>query len=263
MPARRLLTDAHRAEDVARPDRGREAVVACRWRSAAHPPRRRTESRRRPARRSPRGRCASSCRRRRRSSARRSSPRSSAPPVARPPPSASFASLLADLLILPHAIELLAADQRTHLRRAIERRGRAVIVLRLLDHRVDELLVDRPLDQNAAAGRADLALVDEHAEQRAVDAASKSASAKKMFGDLPPSSSEIFFSVSAARAHDDLADLGAAGERDLVDVRMRDDRGARRFADAGHDVDDAGRQAGVGEARRRARGWSAASARPA
>ena len=31
-------------------------------------------------------------------------------------------------------------------------------------------------------------------------AASKSASAKKMFGDLPPSSSETFFSVSAAPA---------------------------------------------------------------
>ena len=49
--------------------------------------------------------------------------------------------------------------------------------------------------------------------------ASKSASANRMFGDFPPSSSEIFFSVSAAAAHDDLPDLGAAGERDLVDVR--------------------------------------------
>ena len=44
-----------------------------------------------------------------------------------------------------------------------------MIVLRLLDHRVDELLVDRPLHQDAAAGRADLALVEEDAEQRAVD----------------------------------------------------------------------------------------------
>ena len=46
-----------------------------------------------------------------------------------------------------------------------------------------------------------------------------------------------------------LADLGAAGERDLVDVGVLDDRGARRLADAGHDVDDAGRQPGVLEAR--------------
>ena len=58
-------------------------------------------------------------------------------------------------------------------------------------------------------------------------AASKSASAKKMFGDLPPSSSEIFFSVGRGRAHDRLADLGAAGERDLVDVGVLHD-GARR-----------------------------------
>ena len=57
-------------------------------------------------------------------------------------------------------------------------------------------------------------------------ATSKSASAKKMFGDLPPSSSEIFFSVAGGAAHDRLADLGAAGEGDLVDVGMLDDRRA-------------------------------------
>ena len=94
-------------------------------------------------------------------------------------------------------------------------------------------------------------------------AASKSASAKKMFGDLPPSSSEIFFSVAGRVAHDDLADLDAAGERDLVHVRVGDDRGARGLARAGHDVDDARRQPGVGEAATRARERSAASARPA
>ena len=41
--------------------------------------------------------------------------------------------------------------------------------LRLLDHRVENLLVDRSLDEDAAAGRADFALVEEDAEQRAVD----------------------------------------------------------------------------------------------
>src|SRR5206468_1759752 len=75
---------------------------------------------------------------------------------------------LADLLVLPDAIELLAADERAHLRVAIERRpdrDRA----RLLDHRVEELLVDRPLHEDAASGRAHLALIEEDAEQRALD----------------------------------------------------------------------------------------------
>ena len=71
---------------------------------------------------------------------------------------------------------------------------------------------------------------------------SKSASAKKMLGDLPPSSSEIFFSCSAALAHDELADLGAAGEGDLAHVAVRDDRRAGAGAVAGDDVDDARRQ---------------------
>src|SRR6267143_3526068 len=57
--------------------------------------------------------------------------------------------LLPDFLILAHAIELLAADERAHLRVPIHRRpdrNRA----RFLDHRVDKLLVNRPLDENAA-----------------------------------------------------------------------------------------------------------------
>ena len=37
------------------------------------------------------------------------------------------------------------------------------------DHRLDELRVDRPLDQDPAAGRTHLTLIDEHPEQRAVD----------------------------------------------------------------------------------------------
>jgi len=50
-------------------------------------------------------------------------------------------------------------------------------------------------------------------------AASQSASAKKMLGDLPPSSRLTRFSVSAA-LFTYLADRRAAGEGDFVDARM-------------------------------------------
>ena len=49
--------------------------------------------------------------------------------------------------------------------------------------------------------------------------ASRSASAKTMLADLPPSSSETRLMLSAASAHDLAPDLGRAGEGDLVDAR--------------------------------------------
>ena len=44
-----------------------------------------------------------------------------------------------------------------------------------------------------------------------------------MFGDLPPSSRVMRFSVSADPSHDLLAGGRVAGERDLVDARVLDD----------------------------------------
>ena len=41
--------------------------------------------------------------------------------------------------------------------------------LGLLGHGIDKFRVDRLLHQNAAAGRTDFALIDEDAEERAVD----------------------------------------------------------------------------------------------
>ena len=59
-----------------------------------------------------------------------------------------------------------------------------------------------------------------------------------MFGDLPPSSSDTFLRLPGRRLHDQLADLGRAGEGDLVDVRVGGQGGAR-LAEAGDDVDHA------------------------
>jgi hypothetical protein len=52
------------------------------------------------------------------------------------------------------------------------------------------------------------------------------ASSNTMFAALPPSSSVSRFFVPATARGDDLAHLGAAGEGDLVDARMRHERRA-------------------------------------
>ena len=70
---------------------------------------------------------------------------------------------------------------------------------------------------------------------------SSGASAKTMFAALPPSSSVSRLPVPASDSLDPLADLGRAGEGDLRDPRVRDERRARR-AGAREDVHDAGRE---------------------
>ena len=67
---------------------------------------------------------------------------------------------------------------------------------------------------------------------------SSAASSKMMLAALPPSSSVTFLPRAGDFALDRLADRGGAGERDLVDVRVRDDA-APVAAAAGDDVHDA------------------------
>ena len=77
-----------------------------------------------------------------------------------------------------------------------------------------------------------------------------SASAKTMLALLPPSSSVTFAKRAAARRADGAAGLDPAGEGDLGDVGMVDQRLAGG-AVAGHDVEHAGRDADLlGEPRR-------------
>ena len=76
-------------------------------------------------------------------------------------------------------------------------------------------------------------------------AASRSASAKTMFGLLPPSSKVIRFSVVGGVPHDDLAVVALAGEGDLVDAGVLHQGVAGGLAEAGDDVDDPGGEAGL------------------
>ena len=73
---------------------------------------------------------------------------------------------------------------------------------------------------------------------------SSGASAKTMLAALPPSSRVSRLPVPATACGDAAADLGGAGERDLVDPVVVDQRGPG-LARAGDDVDDARRQVGL------------------
>ena len=76
--------------------------------------------------------------------------------------------LLADFEVGANAVVLFLADERAHLGFALE--GRAELDgLGFRCHGLDKLAVDGPLHQDAAAGRTDFTLVDEDAEERAVD----------------------------------------------------------------------------------------------
>ena len=70
------------------------------------------------------------------------------------------------------------------------------------------------------------------------------ASSKTMLAALPPSSRVSALSRAGDGAADLLADRGRAGEGDLVDVGMPDQR-EPDLARAGDDVDDARRQVGL------------------
>ena len=73
-------------------------------------------------------------------------------------------------------------------------------------------------------------------------AASRSASAKTICGDLPPSSISVRFSAARRGFLDAQSHGGRAGERDHVDVGRRDERLADGRTLAADEVDDAGRQ---------------------
>jgi hypothetical protein len=110
-----------------------------------------------------------------------------------------------------------------------------------------KFLVDRLLHQDAASGGADFALIDEDAEERAVDGGFEIRVGKEDVGRFAAEfEGDALYRVSGL-LDDDLADGGAAGEGDLVDVGMLDEWSAAGFSEAGDDVDHARRQTAVGE----------------
>src|SRR4029077_733091 len=151
---------------------------------------------------------------------------------------------LSDLDVGVDAVILFFADERAHLGFAFERRTEFDF-LGLFRHRFDEILVDRFLYQDAASGGADFALIDEDSEECAVDGSFEVGVGEEDVGRLAPQFERDALHRIGGLLDDDLADCGAAGKRDLVHVRVLDERSAGSFAEAGDDVDYASGQAAI------------------
>src|ERR1039458_935218 len=143
---------------------------------------------------------------------------------------------LADFLVAADAVVLFLADQRTHFRFTFHRRTE-FDQLGFLGHGLDELLVDGTLDEDAAAGRTDFALVDEDTEESTVDGGFEVSIRKKDVGRFATEFERDALQGVGGRAHDCFADGTAAGEGNLVDIFVGDDGSARAFTIAGDDVD--------------------------
>jgi hypothetical protein len=154
-----------------------------------------------------------------------------------------------------NAFALHGADQRAHVAGLVQRRADADACHAGLQ------LVGQPgrrafVHQQPRSGAADLPLVEEDAVDQAFDGGVEVGVGNTMNGDLPPSSSAELLAAAGGELPDLAPDLGAAGEGDLGDAGVIDDRAAGR-AIAVDDVDHAGRQAGLhaqlGEQQRRQR----------
>src|SRR5690606_39030943 len=119
---------------------------------------------------------------------------------------------------------------------------------------VDQLVVQRLLDEHPGAGAAHLALVEEDAVDDALDRLVDRRVGEDDVRGLAAQLQRRVLAGAGDLLRDALADRGRAGEGDLVDPRVADDGGTGRPR-AGDDVDDAGRQLGlleqVGEQQRR------------
>ncbi len=147
--------------------------------------------------------------------------------------------------------ELADAGQ---LRGGVDRADVGVLVERVADaqrgqpplQRRDQFVGDRLLHEQPRAGAAHLALVEEDAVDDALDGLVERGVVEDDVGRLAAEFEREPLRRAGQRPLDDLADVGRAGERDLVDVVVLDERLPDRRA-AGQDVDHARRQVGLGD----------------
>ena len=92
----------------------------------------------------------------------------------------------------------------------------------------DEIVVDRLVDEDPRAGHAVLALQEEGRHRDAGDGDIEIGVGEDDNGGFAAELERDLLHRLDSAAHDQLADLGRSGEGDLVDVRMRDQRGAPR-----------------------------------
>ena len=123
------------------------------------------------------------------------------------------------------ALELHRRDDRAHVHRLVERRAEAQLLHPRAQLR-DEPLGDSFLHEQARARAAHLALIEPDRVDDAFDDAVEIRVVEDDERALPAELERQLLARSRRRLADDAADLGRAGERDLVDVR--DDRRSPR-----------------------------------
>ena len=136
------------------------------------------------------------------------------------------------------------------------------MLLGLVGDAGDDVVEDRLLHVQPRAGVAALAVVEEDPVGGADDRALRIGVGEHDVRRLAAELERDLLQVPGRGLDDQLADLGRARERDLVDIVVRRQRGAG-VAEAGDDVDDAVRQPGLLQQLARAAAPRAASARPA
>src|SRR6266404_2023678 len=152
-----------------------------------------------------------------------------------------FRFFLAEFEVGTDAVELLLADQRAHFGFAFEW-GAELDALGFFRHGFKELRVDFLFDEDAAAGRANFALIDEDAEERTVHGGFPIGAIEEDVGRLAAEFERDALESVGGALDDDLSDRSAAGEGDFVHAGMSDERSTRRFAKAIDNIGDTGRQ---------------------
>jgi hypothetical protein len=169
----------------------------------------------------------------------RAKPGARRPPVSSCAPSARATST-------KHALHVLLEGQRPEFRPRVERVADPDLP-RAFDEATDELVGDRTVHEDPAAGQALLAVVRVDPAQRAVEGPVQVRRRVHDAGALAAEFEDARLQVTAGRRHDRRAGMRAAGEPDHVDAGVGDQRDARDAAAAVHEVDDARRQAGLVE----------------
>src|ERR1700722_2481268 len=136
------------------------------------------------------------------------------------------------------AIELLLRYQRSNgalLIEGIAHRDALAKIRELADY----FVVAFALHENARAGAADLARIEEHAHHRGRHGLIQVGVREDDIRRFAAEFQRYLFQIAGGGLKDDLADFGRAGERDLIDVGMLGDRATGARAHAGDDIEDA------------------------
>src|SRR3954451_25014182 len=113
------------------------------------------------------------------------------------------------------------ADQRSHLRGTFEW-WTQLDAPGLLCHGINELFVNRLLNQDTAAGGANFTLIYKYAEESAIDGGFKIRVGKKDVGRFSAKLERDSLNCISRLLHDDLAYPGTARKCDLIYIRMFD-----------------------------------------